>query len=66
MKTGATKISWEGSLEIQERTHGGWSMVTLVARKRSTAIQKALKSTEKDNFSDLEVEWKGENQRRIT
>lgn len=64
MKIGATKISWEGSLEIQERTHGGWSMVTLVAMKRT--IQKALKSTENDNFSDLEAEWKGENQWRIT
>ena len=53
MKIGATKISWEGSLEIQERTHGGWSMVTLVAMKRT--IQKALKSTENDNFSDLEA-----------
>lgn len=66
MKIGATKISWEGSLEIQERTHGGWSVVTLVVMKRRRAIQKALKSTENDNYSDLEVEWKGENQWRIT
>ena len=56
MMIGATKISWKGSLEIQERAHGGWSMVTLVVMKRSRDIQKALKSTENDNFSDLGIE----------
>lgn len=66
MMIGATKISWKCSLEIQERAHGGWSMVTLVVMKRSRDIQKALKSTENDNFSDLGIEWKGENQWRIT
>lgn len=31
-------------------------MVTLVVMKRSRDIQKALKSTENDNFSDLGIE----------
>lgn len=66
MMSGATKVSWEGSLEIQLRAHGGWSTVTLVLMKISGDIQKVLKSTENDNFSDWGVEWKGENQWRIT
>lgn len=51
-------MSWEALIEIQGRANEGCSMVTLVEIKWWRNSQKALKSTENDNLSDLGIKGK--------
>lgn len=51
-------MSWEALIEIQGGAKEVCSMVTLVEIKWWRNSQKALKSTENDNLSDLGIKGK--------